>query len=143
MDTHDWLPRRHGGRWIQPRSTGGGVLSPRPFSTTVVSPLSLSLSLSVRLLLSLSQSRHSHDCRASVAQIIVTIVASFLASFARWSTRVRPTLALCSLRQSGQELILFLPLDGWQVEQVCHGADVCWNSAGDGIGGNCLGGEGR
>lgn len=44
MDTHDWLPRRHGGRWIQPRSTGGGVLSPRPFSTTAVSP-SLSLPL--------------------------------------------------------------------------------------------------
>lgn len=116
------------------------AVSPSLFHHGRLSPLSLSLS--VRLLLSLSQSRHSHDCRASVAQIIVTIVASFLASFARWSTRVRPTLALCSLRQSGQELILFLPLDGWQVEQVCHGADVCWNSAGDGIGGNCLRGEG-
>lgn len=67
MDTHDWLPRRHGGRWIQPRSTGGGVLSPRPFSTTVLSPLFLSLSLCSSLALPLTveaQPRLSRVCRA-------------------------------------------------------------------------------
>ena len=143
MDTHDWLPRRHGGRWIQPRSTGGGVLSPRPFSTTLfVSPLFLSLSLFV----SCSPS-HSRGTATTVARLSrrlsqpssplfsPLLLDGQLASGRHWR--------FCSLRQSGQELILFLPLDGWQVEQVCHGADVCWNSAGDGIGGNCLGGEGR
>lgn len=44
-----------------------------------------------------SPSRALTDCRASVAQIIVTV-----ASFARWSTRVRPTSTLCSRDNRGR-----------------------------------------